>query len=328
MDTVWLIIIVVTGALFVNWLKEDKEKKIWKTEQDKKEKQEDELALPAIKELKNQLVVDRADTPRIVSQYQNYIGKFCEIAEREVSIKDEWGDENWDILPELKKQCVVRIALPEMQNRFPDKEKKKLLEIINSWFIEKDVYENKKGELYMKDLATEQSIEQTVRNYGKYITEYIDEIKQGFVPYWAKHLFEEHLPNIFDAYHKQKKQTKQYKNQDINKMSGIEFENYVSKLLTESGYNVSGTPPTGDQGADLIASKNGNAFVIQIKRHSKPIGNKAVQEVVAAKSYYQGDKASVVTNSTFTNAAKNLAKRNDVILIGKEQLKSIEVFLQ
>ena len=46
------------------------------------------------------------------------------------------------------------------------------------------------------------------------------------------------------------------------------------------------TPQSGDQGADLIIEKYGLKFVVQCKFYSNPVGNKAVQEVIAAKGFY------------------------------------------
>jgi restriction system protein len=44
------------------------------------------------------------------------------------------------------------------------------------------------------------------------------------------------------------------------------------------------------------------------------VGVKAIQEAVASKGYYECEKAMVVTNSYFTNQAKDLARRNGVDL--------------
>ena len=104
--------------------------------------------------------------------------------------------------------------------------------------------------------------------------------------------------------------------QDFTKMSGIEFENYLSILLKENGFtDVFGTPKTGDQGADLIAKKNNRTIIIQAKRYGGSVGNKAVQEVVGAIKYYHGDEGWVITNSTFTKSARELANINNVKLI-------------
>ena len=61
-------------------------------------------------------------------------------------------------------------------------------------------------------------------------------------------------------------------------------------------------------GADLVVRQNGRVIVIQCKRCSSPVGVNAVQEILGAKSFYQADETWVVTDSTFTKAARQLAQ--------------------
>ena len=65
------------------------------------------------------------------------------------------------------------------------------------------------------------------------------------------------------------------------------------------GYVVNSTELTGAQGADLILVKNGVKTVVQAKRYSGSVCNKAVQEIVAARNLYFAEKGIVVTNSIF-----------------------------
>ncbi|WP_245337928.1 restriction endonuclease, partial [Methylobacterium radiotolerans] len=62
-----------------------------------------------------------------------------------------------------------------------------------------------------------------------------------------------------------------------------------------------------DQGADIVAVRDGLRLVVQCKRLSKPVGNAAVQEAAAALRYWDGDRAAVVSNAGFTPAARRLA---------------------
>jgi len=103
-------------------------------------------------------------------------------------------------------------------------------------------------------------------------------------------------------------------------MDGYSFEKFLVNLYVEMGYRVEHTKLSGDQGADLIISKNGERSVVQAKKHSKSINNKAVQEVTAAIKYYNANGGIVVTNSEFTNSAILLAYSNDISLIGREKL--------
>jgi restriction system protein len=104
-------------------------------------------------------------------------------------------------------------------------------------------------------------------------------------------------------------------------MDGIEFEILVGRVLRSSGYEVGGTPATGDQGADLIATKHGKTIAIQVKRYAAPVGNSAVQEIVAALRFYKVDEGWVITNNTFTASAEELAKANGVRLVDGMELR-------
>ncbi len=85
-------------------------------------------------------------------------------------------------------------------------------------------------------------------------------------------------------------------------MNGYEFEYYLKKLFKSKNYKVKHTPLSNDQGADLIVEKDNITTVIQAKRYSKPVGNKAVQEVIAAKQYYNCHRAIGKRNDTVETA--------------------------
>lgn len=106
--------------------------------------------------------------------------------------------------------------------------------------------------------------------------------------------------------------------------NGYEFESFIANLYKLLGYEVLDvTSRSGDQGADVILKKDNLKYAVQVKFYSSPVGNKAVQEVVAGKNFYKTDKAMVVTNSTYTQQAKALAKANDVILIDGNALDKL-----
>ena len=104
--------------------------------------------------------------------------------------------------------------------------------------------------------------------------------------------------------------------QELANMNGPQFENYVGRRLKEYGYTkIKVTQTSGDFGADVIAvNSNGETVCIQCKHYSQPVGIKAVQEIYSAKQYYGCQKAMVITNSTYTQAAIDLAKSTGVDL--------------
>jgi len=110
---------------------------------------------------------------------------------------------------------------------------------------------------------------------------------------------------------------------DFTQLNGYEFEEYLKNLFELLGYTAVQTPSSGDQGADLILSKDDEKIVVQAKKYDGKVSNKAVQEIAAAKNYYNTDRAMVVTNSSFTKSAIELAFSNDVELWDGRKLKNV-----
>lgn len=98
-------------------------------------------------------------------------------------------------------------------------------------------------------------------------------------------------------------------------MNGYNFEKQCAELLRAKGYrNVTVTKASGDQGVDIIAYKGAKKYAIQCKYYSSPVGNKAIQEVYAGAGYYDCTNCIVMTNSTFTKSAKDIANKLNVQL--------------
>lgn len=187
-------------------------------------------------------------------KYSTLISAFYEVAERKVSLRDDYGDEQWDALDKEIKRVISKIETAE-------------------------------GRI----------------SRGRISGEYHE--------LWV------FLAESFREQHKRKK-TENLRAVDCSGMSGVEFEAHVSRILGQRGFtDIRSTPATNDQGADLLAKKDGRTIVIQTKRYSCPVGNNAVQEVISALKFYSGDEGWVVTNSTFTQSAKHLAQRAGIRLI-------------
>jgi restriction system protein len=95
-----------------------------------------------------------------------------------------------------------------------------------------------------------------------------------------------------------------------------------------SGWTAKATGATGDQGADIIAEKEGMRLIVQCKLFGKPVGNGAVQEAHAARAHFRATHAAVVTNADFTRSARDLAATTGVALIHHSQLGEIERLLR
>ena len=105
--------------------------------------------------------------------------------------------------------------------------------------------------------------------------------------------------------------------------SGGEFEEYLTTLFQALGYHAENTKISGDQGVDVLVSKNGKRYGIQAKYYSQPVGNFAVQEILAGREYFKLSKGIVVTNATYTASAKDLAEKTQIRLIDGDELQQI-----
>ncbi|MCQ2527586.1 MAG: restriction endonuclease [Saccharofermentans sp.] len=113
-------------------------------------------------------------------------------------------------------------------------------------------------------------------------------------------------------------------------MNGQKYEKRVASYLRGKGYKkVAITKTSGDYGVDIVANKMFHKYAVQCKYYAKPVGISAVQQVVAGMAYYECDRAMVVTNSTFTRQAKQLAEHNGVVLLEKVNPRStlLTIFL-
>ena len=111
-------------------------------------------------------------------------------------------------------------------------------------------------------------------------------------------------------------------------MDPIEYENMCAEILDENGWNTRITSASGDQGVDVFAEKDGESVVLQCKRYSTPVGNKAVQEAHAGKGFMGTTTAAVVTNSSYTQSAKQLAASLGVLLLHHDELGNLSCKLQ
>jgi HJR/Mrr/RecB family endonuclease len=106
----------------------------------------------------------------------------------------------------------------------------------------------------------------------------------------------------------------------VDLMSGWQFEDYVAHMARSCGLPVIMTSVTGDWGVDLIVGHRPHRLAIQCKRHSRPVGAGAVQQVVAGAPMHGCTRTMVVSNQGFTPAAHELAKLHDCTLIGGSEL--------
>jgi restriction system protein len=108
----------------------------------------------------------------------------------------------------------------------------------------------------------------------------------------------------------------------VDEMDPIDFEHYCAEILRSSGWDAQVTQASGDQGIDIIARLGSVKGVFQCKKYGQPVGNSAVQEIIAGKIFEQALFAAVVSNNSYTSSAKQLAAALDVHLLHYSELAS------
>lgn len=112
---------------------------------------------------------------------------------------------------------------------------------------------------------------------------------------------------------------------DVDNMNGLEFEEFCCELFKRNGYsNVKKTQASGDYGLDVIATTpDGFICGIQCKNYQNSVGIAAVQEAKTGSDYYNCDIAIVLTNSTFTKQAIEMAREIKVKLWDRDKLEEL-----
>jgi len=166
-------------------------------------------------------------------------------------------------------------------------------------------------DIYLKHFGT---------RYRTYLYPFCELLKIRGIPFLSSCQIEEILWDKItkDDYQKFKPKRKD----DLNLMTGTQFEVFLAKFFTCCGYSVNRTPATNDFGADLIMMKDNTKYVVQAKKHKKTIGVKALQEVYAAKKIYQANKAMVITTSKFSRQAIKASNELQIELWDGNHLKN------
>ena len=107
-----------------------------------------------------------------------------------------------------------------------------------------------------------------------------------------------------------------------DKVTPNQFEHLIAELLKNRGYHhVQVTPASGDFGVDIVARWKRKQYAVQVKQYSGKVPFEAVQQAVAGCPYYKCQAAMVVTNSYFTDRAKQYARKVACELVDRDGLK-------
>ena len=111
---------------------------------------------------------------------------------------------------------------------------------------------------------------------------------------------------------------------DINSLSGIEFENICKNLIENMGFSVETTKASGDGGIDLIAYNHepvlSGKYIIQCKRYSGSVVEPIIRDLYGVITSERANKGILMTTGYFTKSAIAFAEDKPIELIDGEQL--------
>jgi restriction system protein len=108
----------------------------------------------------------------------------------------------------------------------------------------------------------------------------------------------------------------------------LDFERWCARVLSANGWATTVTKGSGDQGADVLARKDGELVVLQCKLYTGAVGNKAVQEAFSAQRHYIATRSAVVTNAEFTRSAYELSRTTKVLLLHYSDLNRLDTLMK
>ena len=114
---------------------------------------------------------------------------------------------------------------------------------------------------------------------------------------------------------------------DIDKLSGIEFENVCQVLVEKMGFSTKTTKASGDGGIDLIAFNHqpllSGKYIIQCKRYAGSVGEPIIRDLYGVVMSERANKGILMTTGHFTKSAIAFATGKPLELIDGTALKSL-----
>lgn len=121
-----------------------------------------------------------------------------------------------------------------------------------------------------------------------------------------------------------KQQIKKFKRlrelEQMQRMTPIEFEQFVGWLYQERGYRVSMTVRSGDEGIDLVLLRWRKKVIVQCKRYSRTVGQPTVRDLYGSMFHAGARAAHLVTTGKFSRQAEAWAAGKPIVLIDGHDL--------
>ena len=112
----------------------------------------------------------------------------------------------------------------------------------------------------------------------------------------------------------------------FNHFAATAFEAFILRVFEALDLHGSLTPPTGDEGADIILQDPSGVIIVQCKKYDTDtkVGSKELREFLGAMLHAKAIHGYYVSTSSFTDQAKSFcADHHEITLIDADQLKRL-----
>ncbi len=103
-------------------------------------------------------------------------------------------------------------------------------------------------------------------------------------------------------------------------LKAVRLEKECASLFARQDYLVTDTPPSGDEGIDLILEKDGKKTVVQCKGYEDPAGPNIVRELFGSMHHFKADSAILVCTGGFTRGVWDFVKGKPIRLMSAKTL--------
>lgn len=143
----------------------------------------------------------------------------------------------------------------------------------------------------------------------------------------------ERVQNFYKAHNSRIQLENRQAYEDIDTLSGVEFEKVCKRLLERMGFSVETTKASGDGGIDLIGYNTqpllSGKYIIQCKRYAGSVGEPIIRDLYGVVTSERANKGILITTGHFTKSAISFAENKPIELIDGAQLKVlIEQYLK
>lgn len=120
-----------------------------------------------------------------------------------------------------------------------------------------------------------------------------------------------------DEYYRMRRTLREYM-----EMDPFEFEEFIGWVFEQQGYTTEVTKRSGDNGIDVLLTKDGKEYVVQVKRYKdgNNIPEASIRDFYGVIAAGKKEKGFFVTTSDFTQPARLWAEGKPIKLINGSQL--------